>query len=92
MGMNKLLVPLAAAALLAIAPPTLGAEGGTPEFDGECVMGLATGKDIKTDCSVNTVIDGKTFCFGNEQAKQIFLKKPGEFLTKARVYYSSKTP
>jgi YHS domain-containing protein len=55
-------------------------------------MGLATGKDIKTDCSVTTVIDGKTFCFGNEQAKQIFLKKPEEFLTKARIYYSSKTP
>jgi YHS domain-containing protein len=89
MGMNRLLIPLAVAALLAL---TLAAEGGAPEFGGECVMGLATGKDIKTDCSVNTVIDGKTFCFGNEQAKQIFLKKPKEFLTKAQIYYSSKTP
>jgi YHS domain-containing protein len=60
------------------------------EFGGECVMGLALGKDIKTDCSVNTVYDGKTYCFGNETAKQLFLKKPDEFLLKAQVYYSSK--
>jgi YHS domain-containing protein len=60
------------------------------EFGGECVMGLALGKDIKTDCSVNTVYDGKTYCFGNETAKQLFFKKPDEFLLKAQVYYSSK--
>ena len=60
------------------------------EFGGECVMGLAFGKDIKTDCSVNTVYNGKTYCFGNETARELFLKKPGEFLPKAQVYYSSK--
>jgi YHS domain-containing protein len=60
------------------------------EFRGECVMGLAQGKDIKTDCSVNTVYNGKTYCFGNETAKQLFLKKPDEFLTQAQIYYSSK--
>jgi YHS domain-containing protein len=53
-------------------------------------MGLALGKDIATDCSVNTVLNGRTYCFGNEQAKNIFLKKPEEFLTKAQIYYSSK--
>ena len=60
------------------------------EFDNMCAEGLALGKDIKTDCSVNATLDGKTYCFGNEQAKSIFLKKPEEFLTKAQVYYSSK--
>jgi YHS domain-containing protein len=35
------------------------------------------------------VFNGKTYCFGNEQAKAIFLKRPEEFLTKAQVYYSS---
>jgi YHS domain-containing protein len=69
---------------------TLGAATTTGEFDNECVMGLALGKDIATDCSVNTVFNGKKYCFGNEQAKAIFLKKPEEFLTKAQVYYSSK--
>jgi hypothetical protein len=41
------------------------------EFGGECVMGLALGKDIKTDCSVITVYNGKTYCFGNETAKSL---------------------
>src|SRR5262245_4909908 len=62
------------------------------EFDGECVMGLALGKDIKTDCSVSTVYGGRTYCFGNDTAKQLFLKKPDEFLLQAQVYYSSKQP
>jgi YHS domain-containing protein len=64
---------------------------GREEFDGECVMGLALGKDIKTDCSVNTTFNGKIYCFGNETAKAVFLKRPEEFLTKAQVYYSSKS-
>lgn len=60
------------------------------EFDNECVMGLALGQDIATDCSVNTEYNGKTYCFGNETAKELFLKKPDEFLLKAQVYHSSK--
>jgi YHS domain-containing protein len=78
---------LLAGALSLFAGTAYATEG---EFGGECVMGLALGKDIKTDCSVNTVYSGKTYCFGNETAKQLFLKKPEEFLTKAQVYYSSK--
>jgi YHS domain-containing protein len=62
------------------------------EFGDECVMGLALGKDIHTDCSVNTVYNGKTYCFGNETAKQLFLKKPEAFLLQAQVFYSSKQP
>jgi YHS domain-containing protein len=62
------------------------------EFENDCVMGLALGKEIKTDCSVNTVYAGSTYCFGNETAKQLFLKKPDEFLLKAQIYYSSKQP
>ena len=60
------------------------------EYGNECVMGLALGKDIKTDCSVNTVYKGKTYCFGNETAKSLFLKKPEEFLLQAQIFYSSK--
>jgi YHS domain-containing protein len=68
-------------------PAAAAVEG---EFGGECVMGLALGKEIKTDCSVNTVYAGSTYCFGNETAKQLFLKKPDEFLLKAQIFYSSK--
>jgi hypothetical protein len=38
------------------------------EFDNMCAEGLALHKDIKTDCSVNASVKGKTYCFGNEQA------------------------
>jgi YHS domain-containing protein len=80
----------AAAVLLALGT-ALAMAGTEGEFDNECVMGLALGKDIKTDCSVNTAYNGKTYCFGNETAKAVFLKRPEEFLTKAQVYYSSKS-
>lgn len=52
--------------------------------------GLALGKDIQTDCSVSTVYKGKTYCFGNETARTLFLKRPDDFLLQAHIYYSSK--
>ena len=39
-------------------------------------MGRAVGKEVKTDCSINAKIDGKTYCFGNEAAKTEFMKDP----------------
>ena len=62
------------------------------EFEQNCVMGLALGKEIKTDCSVSTVYAGKTYCFGNETARALFLKKPDEFLLKAQIFYYSMPP
>jgi YHS domain-containing protein len=50
------------------------------------------GKDVKTDCAVNTTIEGKTYCFGNEAAKTEFMKDPKGNLAKAQSYYSSKHP
>ena len=64
----------------------------TGQFDNMCTEGLALGKDIKTDCSVNATIDGKTYCFGNEQAKTDFMKDPKGNMAKAQSYYSSKHP
>ena len=85
----SLVCALAGATILSLsAAGALATEG---EFGGECVMGLAFGKDIKTDCSINTTYNGRTYCFGNETAKTVFLKRPEEFLTKAQVYYSSKS-
>ena len=64
----SLVCALAGATILSLsAAGALATEG---EFGGECVMGLALGKDIKTDCSVNTVYNGKTYCFGNETARE----------------------
>lgn len=81
---------LCALAFVLIVGLSLPAEPAEGEFDGECVMGLALGKEIKTDCSVSTVYGGKTYCFGNETARELFLKKPEEFLLKAHIFYSSK--
>jgi YHS domain-containing protein len=71
---------------------TTAALATTGEFDNMCTEGLALGKDIKTDCSVNAVIGGKTYCFGSEQAKTEFMKDPKGNMAKAQSYYTSKHP
>jgi YHS domain-containing protein len=83
---------LAMPLIFALGTAAGAAQSSDTEFDGECVMGLALGKEIKTDCSVSTVYAGKTYCFGNETARTLFLKKPDEFLLKAHIFYSSKVP
>jgi YHS domain-containing protein len=64
----------------------------TGQYDNMCAMGLASGKDIKTDCSVNTQIQGKTYCFGNQSALTQFMADPSGNLAKAQAYYSKKHP
>lgn len=79
----------AGALLLGLTTAALAVTG---EFDNMCTQGLAVGKDVKTDCSVNATIEGKTYCFGNEAAKTEFMKDPKGNLAKAQSYYSSKHP
>jgi YHS domain-containing protein len=50
------------------------------------------GKDTPTDCSVNATVKGKTYYFGNEEAKATFMKDPEGNLAKAQAYYQSKHP
>ena len=64
----------------------------TGEYENMCTMGLANGKDIKTDCSVNMQIQGKTYCFGNQSALTQFMADPSGNLAKAQAYYSKKHP
>jgi YHS domain-containing protein len=78
---------LAGAMLLGVATAAFAATG---EYDNMCTMGLALGKDIKTDCSINATLQGKMYCFGNEEAKTMFMKDPSGNLAKAQAYYSSK--
>ncbi len=82
---NMLLSAAAGALMLGSATVAIAATG---EFDNMCTMGLALDKEVETDCSVNTEYNGKTYCFGNEQAKEIFLKNPEENLKKAEAAYS----
>ena len=64
----------------------------TGEFGNMCTQCLATGKDIQTDCSVNAQLEGKTYCFGSNEAMTEFMKSPKENLAKAQAYYSKKHP
>lgn len=63
---------------------------GTPvaEFGNECAWGLANGKHVQTNCSVNlTREDGKTFCFSNDKAMAAFMKEPSKNMGKAKETY-----
>ena len=64
----------------------------TGEFDNMCTMGLASGKDIQTDCSINAQLQGKTYCFGSKEAMTQFMADPSGNLAKAQAYYSKKHP
>lgn len=60
------------------------------EFGGQCAEGLAEGKHVMTDCSVNWKDkDGKTYCFSNDAAKAAFLKSPTESLDRARAFIAA---
>ena len=80
---------IAGAFLLGMATAALAVTG---EYGNMCTMGLATGKQIQTDCSVNSQLEGKTYCFGSKEAMAEFMKNPKENLAKAQAYYSKKHP
>lgn len=81
--MKKILVPVAACALFF----STAAIAATGEYDNMCTMGLALEKKVETDCSINADIGGKTYCFGNEDAKTLFMKDPEGNLAKANSFY-----
>jgi YHS domain-containing protein len=70
--------------VLGLATAAMAATKG--EFGNMCAESLALGKDTPTDCSVNATIKGKTYCFGNEEAKATFMKDPEGNLAKAQSY------
>ena len=72
---------LAGALLLGLATAALAVNG---EYGNMCTMGLASGKDTQTDCSINGQYLGKTYCFGSKEAMTEFMKNPKENLTKAQ--------
>jgi YHS domain-containing protein len=78
---------LAFALVLGFASTAYAATG---EFSNMCSWGLANHKDVPTDCSVNTSIKGKTYCFSSQDAKANFLKDPTANLAKAESFYKSE--
>jgi YHS domain-containing protein len=88
--MRKIIVSaFAGALLLGMSTAALAVTG---EYNNMCTMGLALGKDVATDCSINGQIGGKTYCFGSDQAKADFMKDPEGNLAKAQAYYATKNP
>jgi hypothetical protein len=88
-------VRTATAALMFICSTVIAAETQTPakpEFGGQCVEGLATGRYVMTNCSVNwTDKDGKVYCFSNDVAKTEFLKDAPGNLERARSFIASSS-
>ena len=89
MRRNYITSAFAGALLLGLGTAALAVTG---EFSNMCTMGLASEKDVQTDCSVNAQLDGKTYCFGSKEAMTEFMKNPKENLAKAQTYYSKKHP
>ena len=56
------------------------------EYGNRCALGMANENDVKTDCSVSEDIDGKTYCFGDEDAKAAFMEDAAANVEKADAY------
>lgn len=83
-------------ALLLLAGPLAArcAESAVPlsqaQFGGQSAEGLATGRHVMTDCSVNWKDkDGKLYCFKNDAAKTEFLKDAAGNLERARAFIAA---
>lgn len=81
--MKKMILPMVAGALLF----STAAIAATGEYDNMCAMGLALEQKVETDCSISGMIGGRTYCFGNEEAKTTFMKDPDGNLSKAQAFY-----
>lgn len=59
------------------------------EFGDRCTTGLTIGKVVATDCSISEDYNGNKLCFGNEEAKTMFLdaKDKSKFIKKAAAFY-----
>lgn len=58
------------------------------ELDNNCTNGLANGMLIKTKCEINTVFEGKTYCFSSTESQQKFSENPKQMVMKATEFYA----
>lgn len=77
---------LAGAAMACAATVAIAAVAG--EFGNYCAMGLTMGEKKLTDCSISQEVDGRTYCFGNNSAKEAFMKDPQANIAKAQEEFS----
>ena len=86
----KHLKPLFVTATLLFSSMTFAAEV-KGEFGNNCTNGLSKNTFHATNCSINEVYKGKTYCFSNEGARDSFLFDPQAMIDKAAIFYA-KTP
>lgn len=72
--------------MLGLASAALAATG---EYENMDAMALAHGKAVKTDCTINSQLDGKTYCFGSQTAMSEFMQNPKRNARKAHTAYQS---
>jgi uncharacterized protein YjbI with pentapeptide repeats len=58
------------------------------EFGNNCTNGLSKGAFHQTNCEINEIFGGKTYCFSSEGARDSFLFDPQEMITKADAFYA----
>lgn len=59
---------------------------GAEEFNKNCSMSMAMGREVATDCSVKWENEGKVYCFSSRQSKDMFLMNTAENMRKAREF------
>ena len=70
--------------LLFAALSCFAAAAAAGEFNNQCAYGLSLGMHVKTDCSINEKIDGKTYCFSSGDSRTKFMADAKGNLKKAQ--------
>ena len=86
--MAKIILSSVTASVLLLGLAT-AAFAATGEYENMDAMALAHGKAVKTDCSINSQLDGKTYCFGSQDAMTEFMQHPKRYQRKAHNHYMS---
>lgn len=61
-----------------------------PEFGGQCVLGLAAGRRVDTDCGIHWLDDaGRRYCFEDEASRAAFLTDPERYLRQANEFLAA---
>ena len=79
-------VLLASSVAFGAAPVQLAQVHG--EFADNCTNGLSKETFHATNCAINEVYKGKTYCFSNEGARDSFLFDPQAMIDKASIFYA----
>ncbi len=61
------------------------------EFDDHCTNGLSEGSLNKTNCEINEIFNGKTYCFSSVDARDAFALDQQGMIVKAEAYYAKNT-